>query len=201
MNRRLRKFTRLCLVLGIIGFAVHHLSFLVSFRYSFPGHTAQFGQIRMHDAVLAFVLVSYQPESGPVTNRFHQAIPRQNYMLLHGQDRCACCERSIFSIWADYWTKKAQRVFAASPQPNIERIELDTFKSNTTIAGIPALGTYRRMSIPTVDFLIPLPLAFGLMFIRGAWHRRFGTECVKCDYDLKGNQSGVCPECGTVCSK
>jgi predicted amidophosphoribosyltransferase len=31
---------------------------------------------------------------------------------------------------------------------------------------------------------------------RQARHRRIG-HCLRCNYDLTGNVSGVCPECGT----
>lgn len=27
-------------------------------------------------------------------------------------------------------------------------------------------------------------------------HRRVAGRCAECDYDLTGNESGVCPECG-----
>lgn len=33
-------------------------------------------------------------------------------------------------------------------------------------------------------------------FVRRRWRRRRG-QCVRCAYDLTGNTSGVCPECGT----
>jgi hypothetical protein len=29
------------------------------------------------------------------------------------------------------------------------------------------------------------------------WRRRRKNQCVHCGYDLNGNVSGVCPECGT----
>lgn len=37
-------------------------------------------------------------------------------------------------------------------------------------------------------------------FVRGPlrrWRRRRKDSCVRCGYDLQGNESGVCPECGT----
>lgn len=51
--------------------------------------------------------------------------------------------------------------------------------------------------------IIPLWLPFLLVAIPTAvlWLRRGGSEpghCRKCDYDLTGNISGVCPECGTA---
>jgi len=55
-----------------------------------------------------------------------------------------------------------------------------------------------------VWFLVWLPaIAFAiypvLAFIRGPlqrWQRRRTGRCVNCGYDLTGNISGVCPECG-----
>ena len=37
--------------------------------------------------------------------------------------------------------------------------------------------------------------ACGLTFRGDDFWRRYGT-CVQCGYDLQGNKSGVCPECG-----
>ncbi len=45
-----------------------------------------------------------------------------------------------------------------------------------------------------------LALYPAVAFIRGPlrrYRRRRGGLCVKCGYDLHGNESGVCPECGT----
>jgi hypothetical protein len=58
-----------------------------------------------------------------------------------------------------------------------------------------------RTSI-TALFLIAgiLGLFPALAFVRGPfrrWRRCRRGLCVKCDYDLTGNVSGVCPECGT----
>lgn len=54
---------------------------------------------------------------------------------------------------------------------------------------------------------VPLWLPFVLLsayptvaFIRGPvrrWRRRRKGLCVKCGFDLTGNVSGICPECGT----
>ena len=43
-----------------------------------------------------------------------------------------------------------------------------------------------------------------IAFIRGPYrryHRRKKGLCLKCGYDLTGNESGVCPECGTKVEK
>jgi len=39
-----------------------------------------------------------------------------------------------------------------------------------------------------------------VMFLRGPvrrWNRRRRGRCARCGYDLSGNESGVCPECGS----
>ena len=58
-----------------------------------------------------------------------------------------------------------------------------------------------------VSVVLPMWLVFTLFaayptvaFIRGPlrrWRRRREGSCVKCGYDLTGNVTGVCPECGT----
>ncbi len=78
-------------------------------------------------------------------------------------------------------------------------------------------GTDRQMTVSTPDSLRPIPFALyyvklngwlvtGLVavcpcaaFFRGPWRRhrrRRRGRCVRCGYDLTGNLSGVCPECG-----
>ena len=65
---------------------------------------------------------------------------------------------------------------------------------------------YFRSWMLMVSFVIPLIVAVVLAayptiaFIRGPlrrWRRRRKGLCLKCGYDLTGNVSGVCPECGT----
>ncbi|HEX4797431.1 MAG TPA: hypothetical protein VH370_26795 [Humisphaera sp.] len=41
-----------------------------------------------------------------------------------------------------------------------------------------------------------LPVAWFYRFVRARLRKRAG-RCLSCGYDLTGNQSGVCPECGT----
>ena len=65
-------------------------------------------------------------------------------------------------------------------------------------------------SVPVFTVQIPLVAVFvlsasypAIAFIRGPlrrWRRRrraAAGHCQECDYDLTGNVSGVCPECGT----
>ncbi len=52
-------------------------------------------------------------------------------------------------------------------------------------------------------FGTPFAISFvvGLPFLLVRWNRisPYGQrECTICGYDLRGNQSGICPECGTV---
>lgn len=44
---------------------------------------------------------------------------------------------------------------------------------------------------------IVMAAAGAVLFHRRARPRRVG-HCFKCDYDLTGNTSGICPECGTA---
>jgi len=68
-----------------------------------------------------------------------------------------------------------------------------------------ASGLYARSSNLIVSFFIPILLALlfssypTVLFIRGPLRRhrrRRRGECIGCGYDLTGNESGVCPECG-----
>lgn len=52
--------------------------------------------------------------------------------------------------------------------------------------------------LPSIAFT-PIPV---LAFIRGPLRRRRRRKkgfCVKCGYNLRGNVSGICPECGSPC--
>jgi len=45
---------------------------------------------------------------------------------------------------------------------------------------------------------IPLLAVYPIVFLVSALGRRRPDHCLHCDYDLTGNESGVCPECGTA---
>jgi hypothetical protein len=61
-----------------------------------------------------------------------------------------------------------------------------------------------HVDMPIV-FVLSLLLAYpSVAFVRGAmrrWRRRRRGLCLKCGYDLTGNESGVCSECGTGISE
>ena len=58
---------------------------------------------------------------------------------------------------------------------------------------------YRGLLIPHWGLLLLFATYPTLAFIRGPlrrWRRKKRGLCLKCGYDLTGNESGVCPECG-----
>ena len=55
------------------------------------------------------------------------------------------------------------------------------------------------MWLPVIALLL-LPVLSAAMFVRKR-SRRSGSGCIRCHYNLTGNTSGVCPECGTPISK
>ena len=70
--------------------------------------------------------------------------------------------------------------------------------------GLPSIYS----SVSLLSIVIPLWLLFILFavypvlaFIRGPlnrYRRRRKGLCIKCGYNLTGNTSGICPECGTA---
>lgn len=72
-------------------------------------------------------------------------------------------------------------------------------------------GLYVRSSMLIVSFIIPLLMALlfssypAVLLIRVLLRRRHrqlqAGLCLHCEYDLTGNESGVCPECGTEVHK
>src|SRR5439155_5802664 len=70
-------------------------------------------------------------------------------------------------------------------------------------------GTGRIVTDTTSQWSVPLPLVALLLLtpgVAGLWARvrrrtrRAKGLCVRCGYDLRGNVSGVCPECGAAAS-
>lgn len=59
---------------------------------------------------------------------------------------------------------------------------------------------YTRILCPTWFLIMMLSSYPTVAFMRGPmrryWRRNRGL-CVKCGYNLKGNLSGICPECGS----
>ena len=55
-------------------------------------------------------------------------------------------------------------------------------------------------SLLAILWLVVIPVGRFLLLFAEAWQRRHRVRrgvCVNCGYNLTGNTSGVCPECGT----
>jgi len=71
-------------------------------------------------------------------------------------------------------------------------------------------STQRLPTLTRVTYHIPIWMVFVLFavyptlaFCRGPlrrWHRCRKDRCLSCGYDITGNESGICPECGTPVS-
>ena len=62
---------------------------------------------------------------------------------------------------------------------------------------------YRGFSVPLIVYMLALGTYPALAFVRGPLRRRRRRRaglCIHCGYDIHGNESGVCPECGGGCS-
>ena len=53
-----------------------------------------------------------------------------------------------------------------------------------------------RFSLPLLAYVIAVPLLRARRRDRLRQYRREHCLCLKCGYNLTGNVSGVCPECG-----
>lgn len=63
---------------------------------------------------------------------------------------------------------------------------------------IGTLAGYGRVIYVVSGFYAAMILGVGLLiFVQP--RRLLGHECVACGYDLRGNLTGVCPECGAEC--
>jgi hypothetical protein len=69
-----------------------------------------------------------------------------------------------------------------------------------TIASMPfGSGTVRFIVVPLWIPLVLFAMYPTIAFIRGParrWRRRRAGLCIRCGYDLTGNVTGVCSECG-----
>ncbi len=64
---------------------------------------------------------------------------------------------------------------------------------------LPKMGTIFGVKYVTVSLLIPLiVLAIPTLYVLYGYRRIPPGHCQKCGYDLTGNTSGRCPECGNV---
>jgi hypothetical protein len=75
-------------------------------------------------------------------------------------------------------------------------------RTNPELRWIPHAGSVPMGTSQTsyVNFPLWMPIllsAFGAFFFHRLGKPKRIGHCVKCQYDLTGNSSGICPECGT----
>jgi hypothetical protein len=135
--------------------------------------------------------------------------------VLPGQDtvfRVADGNINAFPASGSRWWNKARispaRVYidlngnTATPQPPVYWALNLGYLGVLSYQGLdqPVSGRSRRITVPTwivAGALLAYPV---LAVTRGPvrrYRRRRRGLCLKCGYDLTGNISGVCPECGT----
>ncbi|MEE8169228.1 MAG: hypothetical protein V3T70_01655 [Phycisphaerae bacterium] len=83
------------------------------------------------------------------------------------------------------------------------RLELPRIRRRsafTVPTGQPPLAETLEIVLPLWIPLITFGIPTALMIIRDRRRRIPPGHCRRCGYDLTGNVSGVCPECGTACA-
>lgn len=94
------------------------------------------------------------------------------------------------------------RSLKARPQPLLMKtMDLGLLGVFEVYARDAAAGwRYNRITVPLWFPLLLFASYPTLAFVRGPlcrWRRRRKGLCLKCGYNLTGNVSGMCPECGT----
>ena len=73
---------------------------------------------------------------------------------------------------------------------------------------MPIRNLYLQATTLSISFIVPLVISLlsaiypTFTIIRGPirrYRRRRKGLCLKCGYNLTGNESGICPECGQAC--
>ena len=97
---------------------------------------------------------------------------------------------------ASYWKEDSNQKRAQENRITLLGFEYLARTSNTpTPTGLVTV----RVSAPAWGPFLALAAYPTLAFIRGPlrrWRRRKRGQCINCGYDLTGNESGTCPECG-----
>lgn len=104
---------------------------------------------------------------------------------------------------ADGWTinpRSLSIVFAKRCPPRMVPPEWDYEFVVFAWRGVTVAGlTVGSITIPIWFLIVAFPAYPSIAFIRGPlrrWRRRKRGECVNCGYNLTGNVTGVCSECG-----
>ena len=110
-------------------------------------------------------------------------------------DRCRKCDRygtHTSTCMAQKW-----EVLVNSKPATLSDIRLGKLQWRV---GQTTTRRYYRLSVPTLSAVALLATYPTIAFIRGPlrrWRRRKRGECLNCGYNLTGNVTGVCSECGT----
>ena len=99
--------------------------------------------------------------------------------------------------------------YLSTDLPWAERPDPDSYAMGWSVRGYDGFGTlwwpwytsaarywtiHLPLWIPASIFALLFPLASVPLY--RLWHRRRNGLCLRCGYNLEGNVSGVCPECG-----
>jgi len=120
--------------------------------------------------------------------RVRFAISPQAKLIVYGQ----AGRVDLHSIWKDY------SIEGIDKEKEIRQLRFGGFRYE-----IFAIGPNRARSVSAPFwFMVILFAAYPVSsFVRGPvkrWYRRRNSACLECGYNLTGNVSGVCPECGTA---
>jgi hypothetical protein len=99
-------------------------------------------------------------------------------------------------IWGVFYVLAVALMFASMSGP-------DTWV-NRTVQGVIGFPTHRSLLVNSLcwSMLISATITLLISFLRHRSLPRFRDErtgcCRKCEYDLTGTISGICPKCGTA---
>ena len=177
----IRKAIIVVLTLGVLGMGVAWAASYSSFagsKFSVDGRCRNEGSLQRHGkpACLDGWLIDLPFR----TNSFWAMVYSRPGKL------CLACYAEVAATkpsWEKYWGPFG-----------IQRYDLGGVGLDTRIT--------RRWGIysPIGALMVLLAAYPAIAFVRGPlrrWRRRRGGRCLSCGYNLRDNESGVCPECGT----
>jgi hypothetical protein len=124
--------------------------------------------------------------------------------------RCAADSGSMLLIFTEgYWERRINATGYTSSWGGIWAEGQKHAQRSWSVAGLAYASGPGTPNNPASRYaMIAIPFAYpaGLLAAASAWsmvaimrRRRIGpNSCGKCGYDLTGNTSGTCPECGTA---
>ena len=92
--------------------------------------------------------------------------------------------------WHELWTVSRSRAF-----PTGSRVSFLGFEFQTSVANSSVVQVFIQVPYWLLSLVLAILPTIGLIKYRN--RRKLGPNaCPACGYDLTGNESGVCPECG-----